>query len=55
MIWTNTIFDNLGQTDAVNLDAGTHGPAAPVANKTVSGNLLGPSGTPRSGTWSART
>jgi Right handed beta helix region len=26
MIWNNTIFDSLGQTDAVNLDAGTPGP-----------------------------
>jgi hypothetical protein len=40
MIWNNTIFDSMGQTDAVNLDAGTPGPAAPVANKTVSDNLL---------------
>ena len=40
MIWNNTILDRLAQTDAVNLDAGTPGPAAPVANKTVSDNLL---------------
>jgi Right handed beta helix region len=40
MIWNNTIFDNLGQTDAINLDAGTPGPGAPVASKTVSDNLL---------------
>ena len=40
MIWNNTIFDSLGQTDAINLDAGTPGPAAPVAYKTVSDNLL---------------
>jgi hypothetical protein len=40
MIWNNTIFNSLGQTDAINLDAGTPGPAAPVANKTISDNLL---------------
>jgi hypothetical protein len=40
MIWNNTILDRLAQTDAVNLDAGTPGPAAPVANKTISDNLL---------------
>jgi len=40
MIWNNTIFDSMGQTDAINLDAGTPGPGAPVANKTVSDNLL---------------
>jgi hypothetical protein len=40
MVWNNTIFDSLGQTDAINLDAGTPGPSAPVANKTVSDNLL---------------
>jgi hypothetical protein len=40
MIWNNTIFDSMGQTDAINLDAGTPGPSAPVANKTVSDNLL---------------
>src|SRR6266536_1186448 len=39
-IQNNTIFDPLGQTDAINLDAGTPGPAAPVANKTVRNNLL---------------
>jgi hypothetical protein len=36
----NTIFDSLGQTDAINLDAGTPGPSAPVANKTITGNFL---------------
>ena len=36
----NTIFDSLGQTDAINLDAGTPGPAAPVANKTIKNNIL---------------
>ena len=36
----NTIYDSLGQTDAINLDAGTPGPAAPVANKTIKNNLL---------------
>ena len=36
----NTIFDSLGQTDAINLDAGTPGPTAPVANKTVTNNFL---------------
>ena len=36
----NTIFDSLGQTDAINLDAPTPGPSAPVANKTVTGNFL---------------
>jgi hypothetical protein len=40
MIWNNTIFDSMGQTDAINLDAGTPGPSAPVASKTVSDNLL---------------
>jgi hypothetical protein len=40
MIWNNTIFDSMGQTDAINLDAGTPGPSAPVANKTISDNLL---------------
>src|SRR6266704_5577 len=39
-IQNNTIFDPLGQTDAINLDAGTPGPAAPVANKTIRNNLL---------------
>ncbi len=39
-ISNNTIFDSLGQTDAINLDAPTPGPAAPVANKTVTGNFL---------------
>ena len=36
----NTIFDSLGQTDAINLDAPTPGPSAPVANKTIKNNLL---------------
>jgi hypothetical protein len=36
----NTILLSLGQTDAINLDAGTPGPAAPVANKTIAGNFL---------------
>jgi hypothetical protein len=36
----NTIYDSLGQTDAINLDAGSPGPAAPVASKTVVNNLL---------------
>ena len=36
----NTIFDSLGQTDAINLDAGTPGPSAPVANKSVTNNFL---------------
>ncbi len=40
MIWNNTIFDSMGQTDAINLDAGTPGPSAPVASKTISDNLL---------------
>jgi hypothetical protein len=35
----NTI-DSLGQTDAINLDAGTPGPSAPVANKTIKDNIL---------------
>ena len=39
-IQNNTIFDSLGQTDAINLDAATPGPAAPVANKTIKNNLL---------------
>src|SRR6266536_1676506 len=39
-ISNNTIFDSLGQTDAINLDAPTPGPAAPVANKTIKNNLL---------------
>jgi len=39
-ISNNTIFDNLGQTDAINLDANTPGPSAPVANKTIKNNLL---------------
>jgi hypothetical protein len=34
----NTILLSLGQTDAINLDAGT--PGVPVANKTVKNNLL---------------
>jgi hypothetical protein len=37
-ISNNTIFDSLGQTDAINLDAGSTG--VPVANKTVTNNLL---------------
>jgi hypothetical protein len=36
----NTIFDSLGQTDAINLDAGTPSPSAPVANKSVTNNFL---------------
>jgi len=36
----NTIFDSLGQTDAINLDAGTPGPSVPVANKTIKNNFL---------------
>jgi hypothetical protein len=36
----NTIFDSLGQTDAINLDAPTPGPSAPVAGKTITGNFL---------------
>jgi hypothetical protein len=36
----NTIFVSLGQTDAINLDAGTPGPSAPVANKTITNNFL---------------
>jgi hypothetical protein len=36
----NTIFDPLGQTDAINLDAGTPGPSAPVANKSITNNFL---------------
>ena len=39
-IQNNTIFDSLGQTDAINLDAPTPGPSAPVANKTIKNNLL---------------
>ena len=39
-IQNNTIFDPLGQTDAINLDAGTPGPGAPVANKTIKNNFL---------------
>ena len=39
-IQNNTIFDSLDQTDAINLDAATPGPAAPVANKTIRNNLL---------------
>jgi hypothetical protein len=34
----NTIFDSLGQTDAINLDAGTS--SVPVANKTIENNFL---------------
>jgi len=37
-IENNTIFDSFGQTDAINLDAGTSG--VPVANKTVENNFL---------------
>jgi hypothetical protein len=40
MISHNTILDNLGQTDAVSLDATGSGQPA-VANKTVKNNLLG--------------
>ena len=36
----NTIFDSLGQTDAINLDAPTPGASAAVANKTITGNFL---------------
>jgi hypothetical protein len=39
-IQNNTIMNSLGQTDAINLDAPTPGPAAPVANKTITNNLL---------------
>src|SRR6266702_1777806 len=39
-IQNNTIFDSLSQTDAINLDAGTPGPGAPVANKTIKNNFL---------------
>ena len=39
-ISNNTIFDSLGQTDAINLDAGTPGPSASVTNKTITGNFL---------------
>jgi len=34
----NTIFNSLGQTDAINLDAGSSG--VPVANKTIKNNFL---------------
>ena len=37
-IQNNTILNNLPQTDAINLDAGSSG--VPVANKTVKNNLL---------------
>lgn len=37
-IYGNTIFNNLGQTDDINLDASTSGQA--VANKVVVGNML---------------
>ena len=37
-IENNTIFDRLGQTDTINLDAGSSG--VPVANKTIENNLL---------------
>jgi Right handed beta helix region len=37
-IVNNTIFNSQGQTDAINLDAGTSG--VPVANKTIENNLL---------------
>jgi hypothetical protein len=37
-IENNTIYDSLGQTDAINLDAGSSG--VPVANKTVENNIL---------------
>jgi hypothetical protein len=36
----NTIFDSLNQTDAINLDAQTPGPSAPVASKTIKDNFL---------------
>jgi hypothetical protein len=39
-IQNNTILVSLSQTDAINLDAGTPGPGAPVANKTIKNNLL---------------
>ncbi len=35
----NTILNSIGQTDAINLDSPS-GPGQPVANKTVTGNLL---------------
>jgi len=37
-ISNNTIFNSLGQTDAISLNASSTG--SPVANKTVTGNLL---------------
>jgi hypothetical protein len=37
-VQNNTIFDSLGQTDAINLDAGSSG--VPVANKIIVNNLL---------------
>ncbi len=37
-ISNNTIFNSLGQTDAISLNASSAG--SPVANKTVTGNLL---------------
>ena len=37
-IQNNTIFNSIGQTDAINLDAGSAG--VPVANKTVQNNFL---------------
>jgi hypothetical protein len=36
----NTILDTLGQTDAINLDAPTPGPTAPVTTKTIKDNFL---------------
>ena len=38
VIENNTIFNSLGQTDAISLDAATSG--LPVANQTVENNLL---------------
>ena len=38
VIENNTIFNSLGQTDAISLDAATSG--LPVANKTIENNLL---------------
>jgi hypothetical protein len=37
-IENNTIYDSLGQTDAINLDVGSSG--VPVANKTIENNIL---------------
>ena len=35
MIWNNTIFDSLGQTDAINLNVGTPGPRR-AGNRRIS-------------------